>query len=71
MNLILGTLYRCWMWFAQHGLRNAGQLVRIGPSFGMADFISNSAILGTTFSISVLKVEPDSHPGRKKWQTYT
>ena len=30
--------------FAQHGLRNAGQLVRIGPSLGMADFISNSAI---------------------------
>ena len=30
--------------FAQHGLRNAGQPVRIGPSLGMADFISNSAI---------------------------
>ena len=33
--------------FAQYGLRNAGELVRICPSLGMADFISNSAILPT------------------------
>ena len=31
--------------FAQYGLRNAGQLVRIDPSLGIAEFISNSAIL--------------------------
>ena len=30
--------------FAQYGLRNAGQLVRIGPSLGMAEFGVNSAI---------------------------
>ena len=33
--------------FAQHGLRNAGQLVCIDPSLGIAEFISNSAILRT------------------------
>ena len=31
--------------FAQQLLRNLGQLVRIDPSLGMAEFISNSAIL--------------------------
>ena len=29
---------------AQRKLRNAGQLVRIGASYGIAEFISNSAI---------------------------
>ena len=29
--------------FAQYGLRNAGELVRIGPSLGMADLKLNSA----------------------------
>ena len=34
--------------FAQPLLRNAGQLVCIDPSLGMAEFISNSAILPAT-----------------------
>ena len=34
--------------FAQHGLRNVGQPVRINPSLGTAEFISNSAILCAT-----------------------
>ena len=32
---------------AQYGLHNAGELVRIDPSLGMAEFISNSAIRRT------------------------
>ena len=45
--------------FAQHRLRNAGELVRIGPSLGMADFISNSAILTTVRPSTVLTVAPN------------
>ena len=52
--------------FAQYGLRNAGQLVRIGPSLGMAEFISNSAILTTIRASAVLAAAPNSGPGRPK-----
>ena len=55
--------------FAQYGLRNAGELVRIGPSLGMADFISNSAILTTIRTSAVLSVAPNSGLGREKWQS--
>ena len=54
--------------FAQYGLRNAGQLVRIGPSLGMADFISNSAILLPIRPSAVLTAAPNSCPWREKWQ---
>ena len=40
--------------FAQYGLRNAGELVRIAPSLGMAEFISNSVISGRNRSCVVL-----------------
>ena len=40
--------------FAQYGLRNAGELVRIDPSLGMAEFISNSVISGRNRSCVVL-----------------
>ena len=55
--------------FEQYGLRNAGQLVRIGPSLGMAEFISNSAILTTIRTSAVLSVAPNSGLGREKWQS--
>ena len=55
--------------FAQYGLRNAGELVRIGPSLGMADFISNSAILSPIRPSAVLAAAANSGPGAKKWQT--
>ena len=45
--------------FAQHELRNAGQLVCIDPSLGMAEFISNSAILTTIRPCTVLTATPD------------
>ena len=48
--------------FAQQPLRNAGQLVRIDPSLGMADFISNSAILTTIRPSTVLTVASNSDP---------
>ena len=55
--------------FAQHGLRNAGQLVRIDPSLGMAEFMANSASLLTIRPCSVVTEPPQSAPGREKWQT--
>ena len=55
--------------FAQPRLRNAGELVRIGPSLGMADFISNSAILTTIRHGATLAAAFSFAPGREKWQT--
>ena len=52
--------------FAQYGLRNAGQLVRIGPSLGMAEFISNSAILTTIRTSAVLAAAAQLRPGARK-----
>ena len=55
--------------FAQYGLRNAVQLVRIGPSLGMAEFISNSAI-GPSSHRQVRSCRgAQLWPGDKKWQT--
>ena len=42
------------LWFAQPLLRNLGQLVRMDPSLGMAEFISNSAILTAVRPSAVL-----------------
>ena len=55
--------------FAQYGLRNMGQLVRIDPSLGMAEFISNSAISPSIRPTTVLAATADSGPEREKWQT--
>ena len=52
--------------FAQHGLRNAGQLVCIDPSLGMAEFISNSAILNAVRPRAALAVAPNSGLGSEK-----
>ena len=56
---------------AQRWLRNAGQLVRIGPSLGMADFISNSAISLPIRASAVLAAAPNSGPGRPKMADFT
>ena len=55
--------------FAQYGLRNAGELVRIDPSLGMAEFISNSAILPPICRSATLAVERWTRPRCEKWQS--
>ena len=55
--------------FAQRLLRNAGQLVCIDPSLGMAELLMNSAILTAVRPSAVLASAPNSRPGRGKWQT--
>ena len=55
--------------FAQYGLRNAGQLVRFDPSLGMAEFISNSAILQAIRHQSRAHGSDLPCPGRESWQT--
>ena len=43
-----------------------GQLVRIDPSLGMAEFISNSAILTAVRPSVVLASAPNSRPRARK-----
>ena len=57
--------------FAQQLLRNLGQLVRIDPSLGMAEFISNSAISLPIRASAVLAAAPNSGPGRPKMADFT
>ena len=57
--------------FAQHRLRNAGELVRIGPSLGMADFISNSAIWSFIPPTPYLMWCLICAAGREIWQSST
>ena len=57
--------------FAQYGLRNAVELVRIGPSLGMAEFISNSAIQLPSGPGAVLMAAAVNGSGREKMADFT